>query len=427
MSKKTPLSEDTQRLEAIIQTATDGIIIINEFGIMESANPAAAILFGYQIHEMIGKNISLLMPAPHAKNHDSYIQNYFATGIKRIIGIGREVLGKKKNGNLFPIRLSISEVKLKDRVIFTGILHDLSQQKAQEEKIKKLNEELEKRVEARTVELNKVVNRLLATNKQLKHEIQERKSAETTLRKSTKEIKKALDKERELNELKSRFVTMASHEFRTPLSTILTSAELIEVYEKTEQQPKRMRNVRRIVNAVNNLTGILTEFLSMSKLENGELEYAPYPFHFDEFVQEILEGMVSIQKTDQKIIFDGLGAAYTIYSNKEFLRHILVNLLANAIKYSEAGKEIHLKATIKNERLNLSIKDQGIGIPIQDQEHLFTRFYRAKNVENVPGTGLGLNIVKKYIELMDGTINFYSKLGKGTTFTLEIPIVKSEE
>ena len=271
MPNKEPYSEDAQRLNAIIKAATDGIITINHRGIIESANLAAANLFGYTIEEMIGQNVSLLAAAPHGAKHDTYLKNYLSTGVKKIIGIGREVNGRRKNGSLFPLRLSVSEVKLGNRIIFTGILHDLTPIKNKEEKIKKLNQVLEKRVEERTQELEKVVNRLLTTNKALKHEVKERKNAELDLRQKEEETRSALQKERELSELKSRFVTMASHEFRTPLSAILASAELIEAYKTTQQQDKRIRNVKRIKNAVNHLTTVLNEFLSLSKLEENSI------------------------------------------------------------------------------------------------------------------------------------------------------------
>lgn len=424
MPKQELYSTNAQTLNAIIKTATDGIIIINHVGIIESVNPAAAILFGYAANEMIGKNVSLLAASPHKKKHDSYLKNYLATGIKKIIGIGREVNGQKKDGTLFPLRLSLSEVKLENRIIFTGILHDLTKEKAQEEKVNKLNQALEKRVEERTQELEKVVNRLLGTNQDLKYEIQERKTAERNLIEKEQEITSALLKERELNELKSRFVTMASHEFRTPLSAILTSAELIENYASAEQQTKRLRNVNRIKNAVLHLTSVLNEFLSLGKLEERSVTPQPIDFIFDDFVLSLKEELRSILKKGQAINYQGLGEQQTIFLDKAFLKHALINLLSNAIKYSKEGQTIFFAASIKDEKLILSIKDEGIGIPKEDQIHLFSRFFRAHNVENIPGTGLGLNIVQKYVDLMGGEITFRSTLGKGTNFIIHIPLIK---
>lgn len=422
MPKEESYSVDAQALNAIIKTATDGIIIINHRGIIQSVNPAAATLFGYADKEMIGQNVSLIAASPHKASHDNYLKNYLSTGIKKIIGIGREVNGQKKDGTLFPLRLSISEVKLANQIIFTGILHDLTKEKAQEEKIKKLNQGLENRVEERTQELEKVVNRLLVTNKELKHEIKERKVAEKNLIEKEQEITSALLKERELNELKSRFVTMASHEFRTPLSAILTSAELIENYTKAEQQNKRIRNVHRIKNAVLHLTSVLNEFLSLGKLEERSVTPQPVIFIFDDFIDHLKEELKSILKKGQTIHYRGLGKEKTILLDKAILKHVLINLLSNAIKYSKEEQAILLEASLISQKLTISIKDKGIGIPKEEQVHLFSRFFRAHNVENIPGTGLGLNIVQKYVDLMGGKITFTSSLGKGTTFIIQIPL-----
>lgn len=208
--------EAAVRLQNIIETAIDGIITIDERGVVETINPAAAKLFGYEPEEVLGNNVNMLMPSPDRENHDGYISRYKSTGEARIIGIGREVTGRRKDGSTFPMRLAVSEIRLKGRRIFTGFIHDLTDVKEAEEKIRKLNEELEEKVVQRTEELASVVNKLLNTNRQLQHEVQERKVAEEALRQSEQETRKALEKEKELSELKSRFVSMASHEFRTP-------------------------------------------------------------------------------------------------------------------------------------------------------------------------------------------------------------------
>ncbi|MEL6845068.1 MAG: PAS domain S-box protein, partial [Bacteroidota bacterium] len=190
------LQESKIRLSSIIETAVDGIITISTEGIIETINPAAARLFGYTPEEVIGRNINILMPAPYHEQHDRYIQNYRSTGERKIIGIGREVKGRKKNGSTFPFYLSVSEVKLNGRKIFTGIIHDLTQQKAAEAALKNHTDQLEKRVDARTKALNSAI-------KGLENEIKERTIVEQKLRETQEEIKAALAKEKELNELKS--------------------------------------------------------------------------------------------------------------------------------------------------------------------------------------------------------------------------------
>ena len=415
-------SDARLRFEAVIATATDGIILIDELGCMEMVNMAAARLFGYEIDEMIGQNVHLLMPSPHRENHNTYLKNYRDTGIRRIIGIGREVEGRKKNGDTFPFRLSISEVNLHDRRIFTGIIHDLTEQKAAEEHIRQLNAELEQRVDERTEELATAVNQLLNTNHKLEFEIQERKTIEQALRKSESELRNLYEREKELNNLKSRFVAMASHEFRTPLSAILSSADLIEAYQDGGQQEKRLRHTNRIKSAVSNLTSILNDFLSLSKLEEGKVQCEPVPCHVASFCNEVLEELHALLKPGQHVRAVPIPEELEIVVDKKLLKNVLYNLLSNAIKYSPDGKPIDFLATVSGEGLHIRIRDYGIGIPEEEQQHLFTRFFRAHNVENIQGTGLGLNIVKRYLELMQGNITFESKLGEGTVFSVQIPV-----
>ena len=543
------LTEDALMLNAIIETATDGIIAIGKDGAIELANSAAAHLFGYEVGELLRKNVSILMPAPHNKLHDSYIEKYLRTGKAKIIGIGREVIGRKKNGAPFPIRLSISEVKLKDRRIFTGIIHDLTHQKEIEKNLKeekdkaqryldiantiivaigrdgrvqllndkgcqvlgleeeeaigqdwfelaipeanreeiksvfqalingrqidyyendiinhnrerrliawhnsalfdengeisatissgiditgqrqaedriiRLNAELEKRVEARTDELAEAVNQLLDINKKLQHEVKERKAAEEEVRKNESRLRQALEKEKELSNLKSRFVSMASHEFRTPLSTILSSADLIEAYTSEEHQKKRLRHTTRIKSSVANLTGILNDFLSLSRLEEGRFEAEPVWFELEQFSDEAIGEIHGLLQPGQYIEKEGRMKGVKVFLDKKMLKNILFNLLSNAIKYSGENQPISIRMEVAGNNLHIAIIDQGIGIPEEEQQHLFTRFFRAHNVENIQGTGLGLNIVKRYVDLMNGTIRFESRLGEGSTFYVTLPL-----
>ncbi len=415
-------SDASLRLQTIIETAIDGIITIDEKGIIETVNPAAARLFGYLPEELIGKNIRILMPSPFRQQHDDYIERYKTTGEARIIGIGREVPGMRKDGSIFPMRLAVSEVFLENKRVFTGICHDLSDVKKAEDKIRKLNEELEEKVIERTEELASVVNKLLNTNKKLQYEVQERKSAENALRESTREIQKALEKEKELSELKSRFVSMASHEFRTPLSTILSSISLLSRYTESSQQEKRDKHIQRIKSAVRNLTGILNDFLSLSKLEEGKIENQPFEFELQELCPEVIDEIQGLLKDGQEIIHEGIHSPMLVHWDKRLVKNILFNLLSNAIKYSDEGKKIFLKERLEGDYLLIDITDQGIGIPEADQVYLFTRFFRAANAMNIQGTGLGLNIVKRYIDLVGGSITFDSQLNVGTTFTVCLPL-----
>lgn len=273
--------------------------------------------------------------------------------------------------------------------------------------IQKLNEELEQRVEERTQELAEAIKELEYTNRSLEE--------------AQHEIQKALQKERELNELKSRFVTIASHEFRTPLSTVLSSASLLSKYKTEQEDEKRQKHVDRIKSAVSNLTTILNDFLSISRIEEGRIYNVPSTFHLEPFTLETVEEMNGYLKKGQHIAYHHSGSKDTVTIDKQLLKNIFLNLLSNGSKYSAEGKTVFLETTLNDDTLMVKVRDEGIGIPKADQAHLFTPFFRAQNVTNIQGTGLGLNIVKKYVEILSGTLTYESELDKGTTFTITFP------
>ncbi|UKN01484.1 PAS domain-containing sensor histidine kinase [Paracrocinitomix mangrovi] len=237
-----------------------------------------------------------------------------------------------------------------------------------------------------------------------------------------KQREEALQKEKQLNEMKSRFVSMASHEFRTPLSTVLSSVSLIEKYIELENFEKTEKHIGRIKNSVANLTEILNDFLSVEKLESNKSSVDKIEFNFNDFLNDVIEELKVICKKDQHCKVDFIEGDSTIISDPKILKNVLYNLISNAIKYSGEGKNIYISTSLKENKLHTSIKDEGIGIPTEDQQELFGRFFRAKNASNIKGTGLGLNIVKRYLDLLKGDITFESTLGEGSTFNFYIPI-----
>ncbi len=395
------------RLKGIIDTAIDGIITIDAKGIVETINKSAAIQFDYHPEEVIGQNVKMLMPDPYHHEHDGYLKKYQKTRKPNIIGIGREVVGKRKTGELFPFRLAVSEVILNNRIIYTGIIHDLSDIKSAEKELLKLNLELEKKVEGRTQELNDTIGRLKKTNIELED--------------NKLQLNAALKKEQELNELKSLFVSIASHEFRTPLSTILSSAALIARYPQEDQQESRTKHIARIKSAVNNLTGILDDFLSLGKIEENKVEVSKQKINLKEIVGSACGDLKEILKQGQTFNLDKV-EDIEIISDEKLIRNILFNLMSNSIKYSGEEQVVYCSATQNKDHAVVCIEDVGIGIPEAEQKHLFERFFRASNVENIQGTGLGLNIVKRYCELLNADISVQSTFGKGTTFTLKLPL-----
>ena len=232
---------------------------------------------------------------------------------------------------------------------------------------------------------------------------------------------KALKEEQELNELKSRFISMASHEFRTPLSAILSSAILIGKQNEPGMEERREKHVSRIRNHVKHLVVILNDFLSLSKLEEGKVEAKPQHFELINYCKNIIDEMESTKKEGQVIKFNHTSAEIPVFLDPKLLNHILINLLSNALKYSEENKEVVIEIIQANEAVLFKIIDNGIGIPEKEQKNLFDRFFRAENATNISGTGLGLHIVKHYAELMRGTVKFKSKTGNGSTFTVQLP------
>jgi signal transduction histidine kinase len=302
------------------------------------------------------------------------------------MGLGIDLYAKKKDGHVFPVEISLGHYLINDEMLAVAFVTDITGRKEMEKELKKKNEELEMKVRERTLELTD-----------------------------------ALEREKELNEMKSRFVSMASHEFRTPLSAVLSSVSLIESYHADEQKEKRVKHVERIKSSVKNLTDILNDFLSLDKLEQGKVEAEVSAFNLEEFLEDIVEEMDGMARKKQLRINYAHNGALGIMQDKKILRNVMLNLISNAVKYSLEEKEIYITSDIDQDIITISVKDNGIGIPEEEQKHLFNKFFRAKNASDIQGTGLGLNIVKKYVELLDGVIYFSSGVNKGTTFTIEFP------
>ena len=413
-------------LESLFKSSGEGIMLFNKQGEVVMANPRAREMFGYDEGEVLGQKVEKFVPKNAQKKHVEDRKNYIKHPEPRRMGVGRDLAGLRKDGSTFPLEISLSYMQHEDQKLVVAFITDISIRKENEKKLeeqrKKLEEytsELEKKVKARTSELEHM-------NLGLQSQIQERKLAEEALKQSLEDLKKAeqeilksLEKEKELGELKSRFVSMASHEFRTPLTTVLSSANLIGKYTESDQQEAREKHINRIKKSVQNLTNILNDFLSLEKLESGAQKVNFGKVDLNDLLQEIVEEMSQNIKNDQEIILNG--NAPTIQSDEHILKNILFNLISNASKYSSEGDKIEINIEQGNQ-LTIHIVDHGIGIPESEQKKMFGRFFRAANATNIQGTGLGLNIVKKYADLLKGKISFTSVEGKGSTFSLSLPL-----
>ncbi|MGX7685985.1 PAS domain-containing sensor histidine kinase [Flectobacillus roseus] len=400
-------SEGEARFEALFMHAAMGIVMMDKSSKIVLTNRYANALFGYETNELLGMPIETLLPTALSETHRQHTEKYLHKPQIRPMGIGLDLKARKKDGTLFSVEISLSFFEQNGNQYFISFINDITYKKKIEmemilknQEIKKLNESLEQEVMNRT-------NALVETLKDLEE--------------SKQELELALSKEKELGELKSRFVAMASHEFRTPLTAILSSASLIAKYPKTEEQEKREKHLHRIKSAVSNLTDILEEFLSVGKLEEGKIEAHLALVEIPELVNDTLADVSNLLKKNQNLRFEHSGENEFI-TDKSLLRKIIINLCSNAIKFSGESSCITIRTEKSSSHFVLSVQDEGIGISEEDQKHLFDRFFRGVNVTNIQGTGLGLHIVAKYTELLGGKVSISSKLNQGTTVTVQLDL-----
>lgn len=405
------LKKEKDRFQALFEYASIGIVVTDSNGQIEMVNHFLMSQFGYsETRELVGKKIEVLIPRRYEKVHHKHREEYNKKPEPRSMGIGRNLFAINKSGVEFPVEVSLSNFETNDgmfviafvvditlqKSIEASLLHQKNQLEINNKKIEELNDALEEKVDQRTSELQLAMEQIEA---------------------SRDELTKALSKEKELGDLKSRFVSMASHEFRTPLSTILSSASLLAKYVESSEQEKRNKHILRIKTSVNNLTDILNEFLSIGKIEDGRIEVRYNFFNVKEFLNNICTEMQANARPKQTIRYTHKGEEW-VELDTSLLRNIIFNLLSNAIKFSHEAGEIIMASEVDDKEIIIEIADKGIGIAEEDQLHLFERFFRAGNATNIQGTGLGLHIVSKYIELLNGNIEFKSTLEQGTTFTI---------
>jgi PAS domain S-box-containing protein len=364
--------------KAILDNASVMLFSTNNVGLIRFFNPEACRLTGYTEKEVVNLQTPAIFHKPtEIEMCRDELKNKYGLELVNDIEVilekavrneicNQECIYINKEGNNIPVSLTITPMKDKKKQLvgFMGVAIDLT----------------------------------------------ERKKAELNLM-------EALTKEKQLGELKSRFVTTASHEFRTPLSTISSSAYLIEKYTEQADQPKRQKHLDRIISAVNNLSNILNDFLNVGKIEEGKIEINASQFSIPSFMEKLFLEIKSILKPGQHINYVHEGED-EIEIDPSIFRNIMINLLSNAIKYSTSDSKIEINTKINDHTFQVEVHDHGIGIPDEDQKHLMDRFFRGKNAINIPGTGLGLHIVSKYVERMNGDISFVSKLNEGTTFKL---------
>lgn len=374
------LEENKSRLSAVIETAVDGIITISRKGIVESINSAAAKLFGYAPEEVIGNNIKMLMPEPDKGRHDQYLKNHRTTKVKKIIGIGREVTGLKKDGKTFPFHLSVSEVKFGNKSIYTGILHDLSDRKLAEEKMRRYAQALER------------------SNRELQD-----------------------------------FAYVSSHDLQEPLRKIRAFGDRLKIKEKDNLGEKGKDYLDRMLNAATRMQRLITDLLQFSRVGTRSK-----PFEIVD-LKEVVTGVLSdleiaIEKSKAKIIVSELPE---IEADETQMRQLFQNLISNAIKFrkveeaphiaisSEAHqRSAHLIGTPGDTFVKIYVKDHGIGFDVKYKEKVFQIFQRLEG-RKFEGSGIGLAICKRIANRHGGDIQAESVVGKGTTFEITLATKQS--
>lgn len=407
------LEKEKRQVFALFEYATEGIILTNGAGEMILVNPEAERLFGFEKSELLNNPIEMLIPQRFLGKHEHYREQFNHKPTNRRMGQGRDLFARRKDNTEFPVEISLSHFNHKNEKYVIAFVIDITQRK-----------EAEKKLTIQRDQLEKVTSDVRKLNANLENKVEERtlilKEALQELERSQHELEDALSKEKELNEIKSRFVSMASHEFRTPLSTILSSASLISRYQQAAEQPQRDKHIHRVKDAVKHLNDLLEDFLSFGKLEEGKVDAQISIVNIHALVLDVIEELKSTLKEGQR--FETvLQASPDFLTDRRLIKHVLINLLSNAVKFSEAGKPIYITTTNSGHSLEIRVKDEGIGIAPEDQQYLFDSFFRAKNAFNIQGTGLGLHIVKRYIGLLNGEIIVESDLNKGTQIAVVIP------
>jgi len=405
--------KENSLLNLLSESISEGVVIVNDKQHIISVNNSLLDMFGYTTDQLIGQHLNVLIPREVQEKHKTYVKEFVKKSDKRQMGQGRNLFGMHKSGKQIPVEAGLNPFEWEGQSFVMALVIDITERQKQERKILELNSQLEERIKERTKELHSTV-------KKLQTEIDKRKVAE-------KKIKSALKKERELNELKTKFLSMVSHEFKTPLSGILTSTILLGKYKLAEQQEKRDKHLRTITEKVHYLNNILNDFLSVERLDSGKETYRPTTFKLSKVINEVVYNANMLLKGGQRIEFPPEVDEYTLTQDEKIMELCLSNLIHNAIKYSPENTIIKIDVESSDKTLTISVTDQGMGIPEEAQPHIFSRYFRAENALNDQGTGIGLNIVKGHLKNLNGTISFVSKENDGSTFKMSIPLVATSK
>ncbi|MEH6748008.1 MAG: PAS domain-containing sensor histidine kinase [Maribacter arcticus] len=358
---------------------SEGIILVNTKQEIVATNSSAEEMFGYDKDELIGNSLDCIIPKRYHHKHSEHFSSFMEKSEKRKMGNGRDLSGLRKNGEEFPVEAGLNPFVLYGNSYVMALVTDITDRKNYTQNLEQI------------------------------------------VQKRTKQLTDALEKEKELNELKTRFLSLVSHEFKTPLSSILTSSTLLSKYTETDQQENRDKHINTIKTKVRQLNTILNDFLSVERLELGKVNYSIEEFPLSRLVNEVVYDANMLLKTGQDIIYPDNIDEVLITFDEKALALALSNVLHNAVKYSSEDSIIKILFKVEKEFLILEVIDEGIGIPKEQQKHIFDRYFRAENALLIQGTGIGLNIVKQHLENLGAILTFISEENIGSTFIIQIP------
>lgn len=372
------LRESEAHFRSIVDSAMDAILSCDEDGRIIVFNHAAEIMFGCPAEEALGKPLSQFLPERYRESHAQHMRRFGETGVTtRSMQALNELTALRTNGEEFPIEATISHAMVGGRKIYSVILRDITERKRQ---VEKLQQEAER-------------------------------------------FRVALEQEKELVELRGRFITTVSHEFRTPLAMIMSSSEMLERYADrlSEQRKRECLNTIRLQTA--ELASLMSDVLIFNKATAGSIPFNPCQIEMAPLLESILNDVYPLYSpATHRIVVENPQQVSSVWADADLLKRILINLIDNAIKYSPDGGEVRLTVFQQESSVCFRVSDQGIGIPTDDQPRMFDTFHRADNVRHIGGTGLGLSIVREFVRMHDGYIHVESEEGKGTTITVGLPM-----
>ena len=362
------LQASEAKFRALIEFAPDPIVLVDAAGRITLVNQRVQSVLGYQPAELIGQAIEILLPDRLHAHHVTHRARYGSDPVSHSVDDRGELVVRHKNGEEIPVKIGLSPIHTGDEQIVMAYMVDMSKQK---------------RLEA--------------------------------------DLRTALAKEKELGELRSRFVSMVSHDIRTPLTVIRTSTDLLQAYDGSLDEARKARHFHKILTQVDRMILLLNDVLTISQTDSGGIQFAPQLLDLDALCRQIADEFQGVPTMEHTLAYTFQGEPARLLIDEKLFHQALDNLLTNAFKYSPAGGTVHLDLTVDEADAVIQVKDSGIGIPEADQAHLFEMFYRAGNVGAIDGTGLGLAIVKRSVEAHGGTVRCESHMGVGTTFTIKLP------